>query len=85
MLARGLAGLSQIEKNPRGTVDAMARRIGRADQTKEPLIRQRSIGERVTHPFIEAAARNVKEAAHDGLIERTPMCLDELLRNSNIP
>ena len=85
MLATGLACLSQIEKNPRGTIDAVARRIGRADQTKHPLIIQRSIGERVMQPFIEAAARNVKAAAPDGRIELTPMCLDELIRNSSIP
>lgn len=44
MLATGLARFSQIEKDPRGTVDAVARRIGRTDQAEQPLILQRSIG-----------------------------------------
>lgn len=34
MFATSLARFSQIEKNPRGTVDAVARRIGRADQAQ---------------------------------------------------
>lgn len=44
MLATGLARFSQIEKDTRGTVDAVARRIGHADQGEQPLILQRSIG-----------------------------------------
>ena len=44
MLAAGLARFSQIEKDTRGTVDAVACGIGRADQAKQPLILQRSIG-----------------------------------------
>jgi hypothetical protein len=44
MLATGLARFSQIEKDTRGTVDAVVRRIGRADQAEQPLILQRSIG-----------------------------------------
>ena len=44
MLAAGLARFSQIEKDPWSTVDAVARRISRADQAEQPLILQRSIG-----------------------------------------
>jgi hypothetical protein len=34
MLATGLARFSSIKKDPRGTVDAVARRVGRADQAE---------------------------------------------------
>ena len=34
MLATGLAGFSQVEKDARGAVDAMARRLGRSDQAE---------------------------------------------------
>jgi len=51
MLATGLARFSQIGKDTRGTVDAVARRKSRADQSEKPLILQRSIGEGVTQPF----------------------------------
>jgi len=44
MLAAGLARFSQIEKDTRGTVDAVARRVGRANQAEQALILQRSIG-----------------------------------------
>ena len=53
MLAAGLARFSQIKKDARDTVDAMARRIGRADQAKQPLILHRSIGEGFLHPCID--------------------------------
>jgi len=38
MLITGLARFSQIEKDARGIVDAVARRIGRADQPEQSLI-----------------------------------------------
>ena len=41
-----IARFTQIEEDPRSTVDAMARRIGRADQAEQSLILYRSIGER---------------------------------------
>jgi hypothetical protein len=47
MLATGLACFAQVKKDPRGTVDAVACRIGRADQAKQPLVLHRSIGEGV--------------------------------------
>jgi hypothetical protein len=56
MFATGLARFSQIEKDTRGTVDAVARRVGRADQAEQPLILQCSIGKRMTQPIIEPAA-----------------------------
>jgi hypothetical protein len=40
MLATGLARFSQIKKDPRGTVDAMALCIGCANQAEQPLILQ---------------------------------------------
>jgi hypothetical protein len=46
MLAASLACFSQIEKDPWGPIDAMARRISCADQAEQPLILQRSIRER---------------------------------------
>ena len=48
MLATGLARFAQIEKDPRGSVDPVAYRIGRADEAEQPLILQCSIGEGVT-------------------------------------
>jgi hypothetical protein len=44
MLATGLARFSQIEKDARSTVDAVARPIGRDDQAELSLILYRSIG-----------------------------------------
>jgi hypothetical protein len=85
MLAAGLPRFSHIEKNTRGAVDTMARRIGCADQTEQPLILQRSIGERVTQPLIEPATRHIEETAPDGRIKLTTMGFDELVRNSDIP
>lgn len=38
MLATGLARCAQIEKDPWGTVDTVAHRLGRADQTEQSLI-----------------------------------------------
>jgi hypothetical protein len=77
MLAAGLARFSQIKKDARSTVDAMARRIGRADQAKQLLILHRSIGEGFLHPCIEPAARHVEETAHDGRIKLMTMGVDE--------
>lgn len=48
MCATGLARFSQIEKNPLGTADAVARLIGRADQAQYSLLFQPSIGEGVS-------------------------------------
>jgi hypothetical protein len=56
MLATRLARFSPIEKDTRGTVDAVARHMGHADQAEQPLILQRSIGEGFTQPFVEPAA-----------------------------
>lgn len=46
-LATGLTRLALIKKDPRGTVDAVARRIGCADEAKQPLVFHRSIRERI--------------------------------------
>ena len=83
MLATGLARFSQIEKDTRGTVDSVARRIGCADQAEQPPILQRSIGEGLTQPFMEPAARNVEETAHDCRIKLATVCLDERVPNSD--
>ncbi len=47
MLATRFARFTQIEEDPRGAVDAVARRIGGADEAKQPLVLHRSIRERV--------------------------------------
>jgi hypothetical protein len=47
MFAKRFARFTQIEKDPRGAGDAVARRIGGADQAKQPLVLHCSIGERV--------------------------------------
>ena len=47
MLATCFARFTQIEKDPRGAIDAVARRMGCANQAKQPLVLHRSIGERV--------------------------------------
>mgnify|MGYP007037764251 CR=1 FL=1 len=47
MLATCFARFTQIEKDPRGAIDAVARRIGGADEAKQPLVLHRSIRERV--------------------------------------
>jgi hypothetical protein len=44
MLATGLARFSQIEKDPRGAIDAVAGRISGDDQAEQPLILQCAIG-----------------------------------------
>jgi hypothetical protein len=43
MLATGLARFSQVEKDPRGPIDAVARCIRRADEAEQSLILHRSI------------------------------------------
>jgi len=83
MLATGLAGFSQVEKDARGAVDTMARHIGHADQAEQPLILQRSIGERMSQPFIEPAARHAEETTHDGSIKFATMGLDERVLHSD--
>ena len=91
MLATGLACFAQIEKDPRGTIDAMARCIRRVDEAEQPLILHRSIREGFTQPGIEPAARHAKETAHDGRIELSAMGFDEgvllsdMLRSALIP
>ncbi len=47
MLATRFTCFAQIEKDTRGPIDAMARRIRRANQAEQPLILYRSIGKRV--------------------------------------
>lgn len=47
MLATSFARFAQIEKDPWGAVDPVARRIGCADQAEQSLILHRSIGEGV--------------------------------------
>lgn len=91
VLATGLTRFSQVEKDARGAVDTMARRIGRADQAEQPLIFPSPIGERILHPGIEPTARNIEQAAHDGRIKLLPMGFDEgvlqsdMLRSPSIP
>lgn len=47
MLVTRFARFSQIEKDPRGAVDVVARRIGCEDEAKQPLVLHRSIIDRV--------------------------------------
>jgi hypothetical protein len=77
MRATGLACFAQVKKDPRGTVESVARRIGCADEAEYSLILQRSIGEGVPSPLIEPAARHAEETAHDGRIELSAMGFDE--------
>jgi hypothetical protein len=83
MFARDLARFAQVKKDTRGTIDAVARCRGRADQAEQPLILQRPIGEGVTQPVIEPAARHVEEPAHDGRIKLPTMGLDERVLHSD--
>ena len=83
MLTTGLARFSQIEKNTRGTVDAVARRIGRAGQAEQPLILHRSIREWLTQPCIEPATRQVEEPTHDSRVKLAAMGFDECVLHSD--
>ena len=84
MLATGFTRFAQIEKDPRGSVHAVACVVGRDDQSKQSLIFPRSIGERISQPRIEPAARHVEETAHHGRIKLMTMGLDEGVLHSNI-
>jgi hypothetical protein len=90
-LASRLARFAQIEKDPWGSIDAVARRIRRADQAEQPLILHRLIGEGFPQPGIEPATRYVEQPAHDSRIKLLPMGFDEdvlpsdMLRSALIP
>lgn len=84
MLATGVARFAQIEKDPWGSIDPMARRIGRANQAEQPLILHRSIGEGFPQPGIEPATRYVEQPAHDSRIKLLPMGFDEDVLQSDI-
>jgi hypothetical protein len=83
MRETGLARFSQIENDTASPVDAVARRIGRADQAEPSLILQRSIGAAVAQPCIEPAARNVEETAHDSRLTLATMGVDERVLHSD--
>ncbi len=84
VLATSLAHFAQIEKDPWGSIDAVARCIGRADQAEQPLILHRSIGEGFSQPGIEPATRYVEQAAHDSRIKLLPMGFDQDVLQSDI-
>jgi hypothetical protein len=56
VLATSLARFAQIEKDPWGSIDAVASRISRADRAEQPLTFHRAIGEWIVQPRIESAA-----------------------------
>ena len=91
VLATCLARFAQIEKYPWGSIDAVARRIGRADQAEQPLILHRSIGEGFPQPGVEPTTRYVEQTAHDRRIKLSAMGFDEgvlqsdVLRSPSIP
>lgn len=91
VLTTRLTRFAQIEKGPWGSIDAVARRIRRADQAEQPLILHCSIGEGFSQPGIEPATRYVEQTAHDGRIKLLPMGFDEgvlqsdVLRSPSIP
>lgn len=84
MFAAGLARFSQIEKDSRGTVDAVARRVRRTDEAEQSLILHRSIREGFMQPGIEPATRHAEETAHNGRIEFSAMGVDEGVLQSDI-
>lgn len=91
VLATSLARFAQIEKDPWGAIDAVARRIRCADQAEQALILYRSIREGIPQPGIEPTTRYVEQPAQDGRIKLLPMGFDEgvlpsdLLRSALIP
>jgi hypothetical protein len=84
MFAAGLARFTQIEKDPRSSIDPMACGVGRDDQRQQPLILPCPPGERILQPGLEPTTRHVEEAAHHSRIKLSPMGFDEGVLDSNI-
>lgn len=91
MLATGLTRFAQIEKDPRGAVDPVTRRMRRADEAEQSLILHRVIREGSMQPGIEPAARHAEETAHHRRIKLLAMGFNEdvfqsdMLRSPSIP
>jgi hypothetical protein len=61
-----LAGLAQVQKDPRCATHPVTRFAGSADQTNQPLILPSSIGLRAVQPLVERTARNPCPFGHMG-------------------
>lgn len=84
ILTTGLTCFAQFKKDTRGTLDAMVRRIRRADEAEQSrILHHRSVREGFAHPGIEPAARHVEETAHDGRIKLLTMGFDEVVLQSD--
>jgi len=55
MLAAGLSRFTQIQEDPRGAIDAMARDERRSDQTKQPGVLLSPVRDRLLQPVVVAA------------------------------
>jgi len=77
VLAAGLTRFTQIEEDARRTVDAMARRVGFADQGEQPLIFLCAIRERMTQPFVKPTAGYLQQSTHHRGVELFPVCFDK--------
>src|SRR5690242_11192192 len=83
MLATGFSSLSQIQKNARGTVDALARLEGSADQPKQPSILLGPVRDRMREPRVVTARSDAEHLTHHLHAVVVPIRLDEFVLRPN--
>jgi hypothetical protein len=83
MLAAGLAGFTQIEKDARSAIDAMTRDERRSNESKQPGVFLRAVRDRLLQPIIVAARGHFEDATH--ALDAVPdsMSLDEFVRRTD--
>src|SRR4051812_47309321 len=83
MLATRFAGLTEIQEDPRGTVDALARRERGANQAKQPGALLRMVGNRLCEPCVVPARGDAEQATHQLHAVLVSMRLDEVVDGAN--
>src|SRR3954464_6607734 len=80
MLATRFAGLTEIQEDPRGAVDTLARRERGADQAKQPGVLLRVVGNRLCEPCVVPARSDAEQATHHLHAVLVSMRLNEFVR-----
>jgi hypothetical protein len=85
VLAAGLSGLSQVEKDTRRAVNALTRGKRRTDQAEQPGILLRPVRHRVREPLVVPARGHAEHTTHCLRAEFASIGLDELVRRPTSP
>ena len=85
MFAAGFSGFAQVQEDPRGAVDPLARGERGADEAEQPRVLLGSLRDRLRKPLVVPARGDVECAAHHLHALPIAMGLDAVVRQANAP